>query len=198
MTEKDKYIHSSLLSDIDVVNKVLQGDSEAFRIIVERYKNYLYRTALAFLGNPEEAEDSVQEIFIKVYRYLGTFKLGTKFKPWIYTITINHLKKLYRRKKKTLQFTSAEPQFLESLPDNSRETNPSDVFEKKETETEILNAVYSLKEDLREAVILYYINEMSVDETAQILKLSKENIKSRLFRARKIIKKILTKNKTKS
>ncbi|MCD6122067.1 MAG: helix-turn-helix domain-containing protein, partial [Spirochaetales bacterium] len=74
VTAINRNIHSEVNSDIDIVNKVLQGDREAFRGIVERYQSYLYRTALAFLGSPEDAEDSLQEIFIKVYRYLGTFK----------------------------------------------------------------------------------------------------------------------------
>lgn len=196
MAGKDKHIHSDLSSDIDIVNKVLQGDREAFRIIVDRYQSYLYRTALAFLGSPEEAEDSLQEIFIKVYRYLGTFKLGNKFKPWIYTITINHLKKLYRKRKNILPITPVESEYLESLPDNSKGANPPAVFEKREIERAVINAVNSLKEGLREVVVLYYINEMSVEEVAQTLKLGRENVKSRLFRARKILKKILEKDKT--
>ena len=193
---KDRDIHSGINSDIDIVNRVLQGDREAFRTIVERYQSYLYRTALAFLGSPEDAEDSLQEIFIKVYRYLGTFKLGNKFKPWIYTIAINHLRKQYRKRKNIIQFTAVESEFLESLPDKSKGTDPSAVFEKREAEASVIHAVSSLKDDLREVVILYYINEMSVEEVAGALKLSKENIKSRLFRARKILKKILEKDKT--
>ncbi|MCD6120907.1 MAG: sigma-70 family RNA polymerase sigma factor, partial [Spirochaetales bacterium] len=164
--------------------------------IVERYQSYLYRTALAFLGSPEDAEDSLQEIFIKVYRYLGTFKLGNRFRPWIYTIAINHLRKQYKKKKNIIQFTPAEPEFLESLPDNSAGTNPLSVFEKKEVRAEVNKAISNLKGDLKEVVILYYINEMSVEEVAQTLKLGKENVKSRLFRARKILKNILKKDKT--
>ena len=196
VTAINRNIHSEVNSDIDIVNKVLQGDREAFRGIVERYQSYLYRTALAFLGSPEDAEDSLQEIFIKVYRYLGTFKLGNRFRPWIYTIAINHLRKQYKKKKNIIQFTPAEPEFLESLPDNSAGTNPLSVFEKKEVRAEVNKAISNLKGDLKEVVILYYINEMSVEEVAQTLKLGKENVKSRLFRARKILKNILKKDKT--
>jgi len=196
VTAINRDIHSEVNSDIDIVNKVLQGDREAFRGIVERYQSYLYRTALAFLGSPEDAEDSLQEIFIKVYRYLGTFKLGNRFRPWIYTIAINHLRKQYKKKKNIIQFTPAEPEFLESLPDNSAGTNPLSVFEKKEVRAEVNKAISNLKGDLKEVVILYYINEMSVEEVAQTLKLGKENVKSRLFRARKILKNILKKDKT--
>ena len=196
VTAKNRDIHSGENSDIDIVDKVLQGDREAFRVIVERYQSYLYRTAFAFLGSPEDAEDSLQEIFIKVYRYLGTFKLGNRFRPWIYTIALNHLRKQYKKKKNIIQFTPAEPEFLESLPDNSAGTNPLSVFEKKEIRAEVNKAVNNLKGDLKEVVILYYINEMSVEEVAQTLKLGKENVKSRLFRARKILKNILKKDKT--
>ncbi len=183
-------------SDLEIVNKTLQGDTSAFKTIIERYQDYLYRTALAFLGNPEEAEDALQEIFINVYRYLGTFRLGMEFRPWIYTTALNHLKKIYRKKKKNLKFSARDNEMLESLPDNSRGSDPQIMAEKKETEAAVLRAVHLLQDDLRVVVTLYYLNEMSTREISEILNLGIENIKSRLYRARKILKKILGKNKT--
>ncbi len=195
MKEKSKQAFNNI-SDIDIIGRVLQGEREAYSMIVERYQSYLYRTAFAFLGSREEAEDALQEIFIKAYRYLNTFKLGMNFKTWLYTIAINHLRRLHKKNSRIIQFQTAESEFLESLPDEKESSDPAIKLLKNQTETDVVNAVNTLKKGLKEVVILYYFDEMSIEEISEILGLGKENIKSKLFRARKILRKIFEKNET--
>ena len=195
MKEKSKQAFSNI-SDIDIIGRVLQGDRGAYSMIVERYQSYLYRAAFAFLGSREEAEDALQEIFIKAYRYLNTFKLGMNFKTWLYTIAINHLRRLHKKNSRIIQFQTAESEFLEGLPDQKESSDPAIKLLKNQTETDVVNAVNTLKKGLKEVVILYYFDEMSIEEISEILGLGKENIKSKLFRARKILRKIFEKNET--
>ncbi len=191
---------------IGAVSETLKGNKESFREIIRAYERPLYKLALSFLKNPEEAEDALQEIFIKVYESLGSFKLGYDFSPWIYTVAMNELRQIYRGKKKIknianfTQTNSSEKQEtpLESLSADNQPgyINPEENLEKTEERRQVLRAIESLKENLKEVVILYYLNDMSIEEISAILNIGKENVKSRLHRARKKLKKILEGNAT--
>ncbi|WP_304224507.1 RNA polymerase sigma factor [Gracilinema caldarium] len=165
------------------VQHVLAGDKNAFREIVEVYKDMLYRYCLARTGNEERAGDLVQEIFIRTYRALPSFKLGKQFSPWIFTIASNVLRSSWRRLKREQNI--AEKLFY---PDDPEQNNPEKDALQAETSAELLQALRNLPHELYEVLYLYYFEGLSVSEIAKTLSLGEENVKSRLFRGRKKIR----------
>lgn len=166
--------------DIIDIHEVLRGNTEAFTGIVRRYQKPMMRLALSYLKINEAAEDAVQEIFVKAYRSLPSFSLGKKFKPWLYAIAVNHLKSSYRNRMRRIIIREKEA--LLSPPDYK---DPQETILSRETRKEMLLAVHRLPPDLKDATLLYYMENLSVSETAEILGIGAENVKSRLFRARK-------------
>jgi RNA polymerase sigma-70 factor (ECF subfamily) len=177
--------------DLEIVSSVLQGNSGDFRKIVEKYQNTMYRLARSYLSNHEEAEDATQEVFLRAYKSLNRFNLEKRFLNWLYTIAINHLKSRYSR---ILRFQDKQERFQQE-PRPAQDT-PETETEQSETKQEIRHMVGSLPNNLKETVILYYYEEMSVNQIAEVLEISRENVKSRLFRARKKIRENLEKDAT--
>lgn len=169
---------------IDAITQVLRGDSSAYRLIVHDFQEEIYRIALTFLRDPEEAEDATQEIFLRVYKSLHKFRLDRQFQPWLFTIASNYLKNSYRNKKKKKAKEQKLPDFPLASPRKERDT-----WEEKEEIELVRKAISDLPGTLKEAVILYYLEDMDVKSIAKELDLTEENIKSRLHRARKKLKK---------
>lgn len=162
------------------LQRVLSGDKDAFRVVVDTYKDPLYRYCLARTGDEDKAGDLVQETFIRAYRSLPTFKLGKKFGPWIFTVASNVLRTAWSRK--TKEQDRAIHLFY---PDDPDQNNPEHEVIQAETRSELLRALQGLSHELYEVLYLYYFEGLSVSEIAEVLSLGEENIKSRLFRGRK-------------
>lgn len=179
------------LADLQNINEILRGDSDAFRGIVERYHNYLFRLAVTYLGQTEEAEDAVQEIFLRAFNALGSFQLGRRFKPWLLSIAINYLKTAHGKLRRNRERNAREYQ----LSDAANES-PEDQLMEKQARDAVRNAVIQLPKRLQSAVVLYYLESMSIAEISETLEISGENIKSRLHRARKRLRDTLEKDAT--
>lgn len=171
--------------DIVLIQRILSGDSEAFRPLAERYSGPLLGFCLGRLGNEEEARDMVQEVLFRAYRSLGTFKLGFSFKTWLFTIAVNKVKVRWAKR-------SSEQALMEGIRAEASVMNPegkgrdaeSEAMERLDAER-VRKAISGLGGANRRAAELYYLAELSVEETASVLKLGTEAVKSRLFRARK-------------
>jgi RNA polymerase sigma-70 factor (ECF subfamily) len=178
--------------DADAILDVLGGDSHAFRGIVERYHGPIYSLSISYLRNRGDAEDATQEIFLRAFRALGSFSVDRRFLPWLYSIAINYLK-TYRKRPVVVRDTatvSADTIGLDQQPDR-HQIAPEEEFAQAQQRGAVRNAVARLPGKIRDVVLLYYFQELSIDETAEALHLSTENVKSRLFRARKKLKKLL-------
>jgi RNA polymerase sigma-70 factor (ECF subfamily) len=177
--------------DLEIVSSVLQGNTAYFKKLVEKYQNTIYRLSRSYLGNIEEAEDATQEIFLRAFKSLSRFRLEKRFLTWLYTIAVNQLKTRYAR---LLRFNTRKRE-LDHEP-VSLGNSPELITEQREVKREINRAVAGLPQTLKEIVLLYYFEEMNVTEIAEILDISQENVKSRLFRARKKLRMILEKSAT--
>jgi RNA polymerase sigma factor (sigma-70 family) len=182
-------------SDIYFINLVLTGKKDAFSHIVERHKDHAFNLALRICGNREDAEEIAQDSFIKAYRSLAGFKNKSTFSTWLYRIVYNSAISFVRSKRKG-------PLSIEDFPADISDFRVSSVTE-DEAETEykrsVLNfAMQKISEEDRGLVVLYYYDEMSIDEMSEISGISKSNLKVRLFRARhkmlEVIEKIEKKN----
>ena len=177
--------------DLLLVSRVVRGDTDAFGGLVRRYRGAIVSFAAASLGSRDDAEDAAQEIFIRAFRSLGAFDLSRRFKPWLYAVAVNTLKdaryRRVRRARETDAAARAEPPVYRS---------PHEEAERSEIIERIRKAVRSLPGKPREAALLYYIEGLDVSETAEALGIGEENVKSRLHRARKILRGFLDEDAT--
>ncbi len=173
--------------DLAAVGEVLRGNSDAFRLIVERYKKLLYRLSYSFLGNHEDAEESTQDILMRAFRYLPRFSLDKRFLPWLYGIAVNQLRTAYARNRRRESKRLA----WESAPDEALPPDPQELLETAQSRRGIRVAVASLPRTLREPMILHYFEELSVSAIAEALGIGEVNVKSRLLRGRRQLRRML-------
>lgn len=177
--------------DLAAVSEVLRGNAEAYRFIIRRYRADMLRLSVFYLRTIEDAEDAVQDIFLKAYRSLHGFRLERRFRPWLYAVAVSCLKTRYRRLKNARE--ARENCLQETVPELAPAYRiPEEEFERNETITAVRGALTALPPKLREPAVLYYMEGLDVDQTAEALGLGRENVKSRLHRARKKLKEILT------
>lgn len=178
--------------ELAAVGEVLRGNTEAFRLIVDRYKGLIVRLSLSFLGNREEAEEAAQEIFLRAFRSLHRFSLDRKLLPWLYSIAVNHLRSAYGRMRRREDRVAAVEVELAA----GGESDPQRVVLDDMERGALRQAVDSLPPALREVIVLYYYEEMRVEGISAILNIGEENVKSRLFRGRQKLRETLMRNAT--
>jgi RNA polymerase sigma-70 factor (ECF subfamily) len=171
--------------DLLAVQRTLSGDNRAFHGIVERHTPVVYTLALRMLNNPEEAEEAVQEIFFKAYRYLGRFQVHRRLHPWLYTVAINHLRSLLRKRRRRGRVAAVERDVYAVA-----DTSPAGVLDPEAAATladgERLAgaALGKLRREYREVFVLRQIQGLSVQEVAEILGMPEGTVKTNLHRAR--------------
>jgi RNA polymerase sigma-70 factor (ECF subfamily) len=180
--------------DIYYIKQVLAGKNNAFSYIVDRHKNKAFNLAFRICGNHEEAEELAQDSFLKAYRALNSFKMKSSFATWFYRIVYNTSISHVRLKKKGVLS-------LEDFPADATDfigTNTSEEEAEKEYRDSLVNfALQKITEEERGLICLYYYEEMSTDEIADITGISKSNIKVKLFRARQKMQEIIEKTEKK-
>jgi len=182
--------------DKELIRSFNAGSKRAFDSLVLKYKDRVFNLCCRFLGDLEEADDSAQETFIKVYRSLKKFRFESTFSTWLYRIAVNTCKnKLsslkYRRNRKMVR--------LDNGREGERRTNtlidesgsPEKYLEKKEREILIQQAIDSLPEDFKSVVVLRDVEGLSYEMTARITGYNIGTVKSKLSRARERLRKKL-------
>ncbi|MEN0005503.1 MAG: sigma-70 family RNA polymerase sigma factor [Bacteroidota bacterium] len=160
------------------------GDQGAFRQLVLAHEARVRSTAFGMLGDESTAEDIAQEVFIKLYQNLNTFRGDSKLSSYLIRMTINHsLNELKRRKRKS-RWLSWDAEQVPQLEDHAAHPDRSD------TKSMVQQALKLLPTDFRTVVVLRLIEGYSVKETAQVLKLPEGTVASRLARAQKKLKTI--------
>lgn len=177
------------LTDEDIIRMVLQGDTKAYAILVGRYSSYVYTLAAKLLGNSADAEEAAQDVFVKAHRALATYNGTARFSTWLYTITRNVC--VSRTRGDTLAIVHKEEQQLINL--GGHNNNIDKHQEQLARKTVIANALKKLPAEEAQIIILFYINEQTLEEICAILDISNSNAKVRLYRARKHLKEILDK-----
>ncbi len=181
-------VQMTIKNDQYYITKVLEGDTSAFSVLVDRYKDLIYTLALRMIKNREEAEEVSQDTFIKVYKSLAKFKGDSKFSTWVYKVTYNtcldRLKKLKRTQNTVAinAFTEHEVKTLDSA---------LEALEIKERKQAIQECIGLLPSDDSFLLTLYYFEEQSLDEIAKVVSLKPNNVKIKLYRSRKKLASIL-------
>jgi len=174
--------------EAEVLSLAREGDVKAFSDLVRRYEGKIFRLAQHITGNREDAEDVLQETFLKAYEHLDQFQGNSKFYTWIVRIAVNQaLMKL--RKRKTDKTVSMDETIDTGEDTVAREIaawdeNPEQRYSREELNQILESAVESLAPPYRTVFVLRDIDELSTEETAEALHLSIPAVKSRLLRAR--------------
>jgi RNA polymerase sigma-70 factor (ECF subfamily) len=168
-------------SDSYYIEKVLAGDRNAYANLVDRYKSMVYTIALKILRNNEEAEETAQDAFIKAFQSLSKFKQESKFSTWLYRIVYNAA--ISKTRKRVMQKVELNTQIIDNYSSDEIENNI--LLLDEADKSKLINKLLSTLSPEENAIItLYYYDEHSTDEIAEIMGLSQSNVKVRLFRIR--------------
>ena len=172
-----------------LVKQVLTGDQDAFEVLVERYAGRLFNVCFNLLGNRQDAEDCVQEAFIKAYRAMPDYNFMSAFYTWMYRIAVNTCLDFRRKNKKGMTVSLDEGletddgHLFQQIPDQS--PLPDELLERSEMTDFVREEIAKLPDYLREIIVLRDLEGLSYLELSRLLKLSEGTVKSRLSRARK-------------
>lgn len=177
--------------DAPAVARCRAGDTDAFRILVERYQGMVAGVATRAARHPEDAEDISQEVFVRAWKALRTFRGDAKFSTWLYRIALNtamrHAGKVSGERNRRVEPGPDEPDPLARIPADP-EQGPEAVAWRRMSQAALRDAVHALPEKHRMVIILHYFEEKTSEEIAEIMGLSVGTIWSRIHYAVKKLK----------
>lgn len=193
--EQKKY-DDSLPEDTVLAFKASDGDESAFEVLVRKYERLVSTCVYSVVGNnPEDVMDVSQEVFLKVYRSLSTFKGDSEFSTWLYRVAKNCALDYIRKRKpaSTSLDSSGEEGEGFDVPDTSQSANPEKSVLQAEKGEVLRRCIDKLSDEHREIIILRHVNDYSYEQISKHLGLEVGTVKSRISRAREALKKILLK-----
>jgi RNA polymerase sigma-70 factor (ECF subfamily) len=170
------------------VDACQQGNREFFTSIIQDYQSALYHFCYHFLGSRQDSEDASVDIFIKVYRSLGSFNPRYKFSTWLYKIAYNHLVEISRRKKRENRYFESE--MVHGAEVVVQET-PDSVFFKNADQEDVKNGLQSISPNSRTALMLRYYHQLSYREICQVMDIPLNTVASLIFRGKSELRKKL-------
>ena len=180
------------VTDEEVITRVLAGDSAIFEIVIRRYNQRLYRVARAILRNDGEAEDVMQDAYVRAYEHLDQFAGKAKFSTWLTRIAVHEALARHRRGERYQELASPSERDGDTMDRFASLTpNPEQQASNSELRRLLEEAVERLPESYRIAFMLRDVEEMSTAEAAEALEITEENLKIRLHRARALLRKSL-------
>ncbi|HEX5483856.1 MAG TPA: sigma-70 family RNA polymerase sigma factor [Terriglobia bacterium] len=188
---------SLVKTESELVAGAKAGNQEAFESLVGLYERKIYRLALRLTGNAEDAEDVLQETFLKAYEHLPDFRQDSRFYTWLVRIAVNEglMKLRKRRSDRSEPLEDAVDEDGQVMPREFRDwkPNPEQQVGQEEMEAILLRAAEALPPSLRAVFFLRDVEELSTEETAEMLNLTAGAVKARLFRARLQLREELSK-----
>ena len=163
-------------SEQELIEQLRSGNIEAYTPLIEKYKGKIYGLMYRMVDHPQDAQDLAQEVFIKAYRNLNSFKDHTRFSAWLFRIASNHCLDELRRRKRAPQMTSDEERMIESR-------TPETIYLEKERITVLQEQIMALDEDYRMVLLLRYVEGFSYKEIGDVLSIPVTTVQMRLHRA---------------
>lgn len=188
------------IEDAELIKSFNSGYEPAFDELVMRYGTQMFKVAYGFLRSHEDAEEVVQDTFVKVYKNLKTFRGDSSFSTWLHRILINLARNKYQWNKRRGEQQKISISEKRQNPDGSDagdidfadvSNSPQKIKEKAEEEERIMSAIATLPETLRESLVLRHLEDMRYEAIAKLTGANIGTVKSRLSRAREALTKIL-------
>jgi RNA polymerase sigma-70 factor (ECF subfamily) len=186
----------SALEDADLVRMALQRQEGAFRIIMQRHNRRLYRCVRSIVRDDSEAEDIVQEAYVNAFSNFATFRGDASLVTWLTRIALNEALARVRRRRPTLEWAALDTDKCDEaqiipFPLMAMNTDPERTAAQREIRRLIERAIDDLPEPFRVVFVMREIEDMSIEETADFLGLRQATVKTRLHRARRLLRKAL-------
>ena len=192
----DSYLEYNSVETSDLIVCCQAGKHDAFDELVSRYQRYVFNLVYQHLGDNSDIEDVAQEVFLRIYKFIRKYRGNASLESWIYKIVLNYCR-TYARRRSTLSrfFITTGParrdeersyEILDTLPDLSYD--PAKTIEQRRIVQDILNAVHALPVIYRDILIMREVNELSYEEVSEILGISIGTVKSRISRARDLVR----------
>ncbi len=185
---------AAALSDEEVVERVLAGDTALYEVVMRRYNTRLYRVARAILRNDGEAEDVMQDAYVKAFQHLGQFAGRAKFSTWLTRIAVHEALARVHKARRFEEWDDMNENQQNEIGAAPLKSNPESETASVEMSKILEQAIESLPETYRAVVMMRDVEDMSTAETAECLSLSEENVKIRLHRAHEMLRKELYAN----
>lgn len=171
-------------NELYYITRILDGEAEYFSVLLERYSRPLYSLIVQIVGCPEDAEEILQDVFLKAFRSLNSYKRESKFSTWLYRIAYNTAISSTRKKKQ--EFLYIEESAINNVPDERAD----EVITPEDDEEQIMRlsgAIDKLSGEEKALITLFYYEGKSMEEVGEVLRISVTNVKVRLHRTRKKI-----------
>jgi RNA polymerase sigma-70 factor (ECF subfamily) len=171
------------IRDRELILKLQQGSLECLGLLYDRHQDLVYRTARAISGDSEAAGDILQEVFLRLHRFSHRVDPSRPLEPWLYRVTVNQACTWVKRRRWTWP--------IEELADwlsGDRSQIPPQVIERRESWDSVERAIWALPLAQRTVIVLYYINDLSLQEIADILSVPTGTVKSRLHYGRRAMR----------
>ena len=195
-TQGQRHTQDPETSDSVLVQQALAGNQEAFEALVSRYKKSLFALIYHYVGEYHEAHDVMQQVWLQLYLSLPTLRPHLHIKPWLFTVARNRSLDLLRRKR-LLSFSEVETgneedkaASLIATPDTS--PTPEEFAERHDLQQDIQRAIQALPHKYRSVVLLYYGDQLNFSEIGRALNVPDSTVKSRFFRAKPLLRAVLT------
>lgn len=183
--------YSPELSDDAVISRVIGGEKDAYRILVDRYGARMLGFCRGRLGSEDEAADAAQDVFIRAYSSLPRFRRGESFSAWLFAIAANQVRTRFRMFGSMRRRLEAVARGTDAARDTRPEDDPAVTVLAEADAAALRDSVAALPRETRGAVELYYFAGLPVAECARALGIGEEAVKSRLFRARRQLRRAL-------
>ncbi|MCB0715043.1 MAG: RNA polymerase sigma factor [Chitinophagaceae bacterium] len=186
-----------MLTEEALIQGLKEGDENAFRYLVDNYQDKIFNTALGIVQNAEDAEDVAQDVFIKVYKSIHSFKGDSKLATWMYRIATTRSLDLLRSRKSKKRFGLMQRLFgdgneqLFEIPDFH---HPGIALDQKENAAKLFKAIAQLPENQKTAFTLHKLEDLSYQEVSDAMETSVSAVESLLHRAKQNLRKILEKD----
>jgi len=182
-------MNQSSLSDKRLVEAVRNGRTEMFGRLVERHQDRIYNSVYYMVSNREDAEDLAQEVFLKAYDSIHSFRQEAKFGTWLFGIMLNTVRSYWRKKaRRSGKLRLDHGEDGETIDLEAEVDGPVESSVRAERVQQVREAIDKLKDDLREVIVLRDIDGMTYEEISEALDVPMGTVKSRLYRARNSLK----------
>jgi RNA polymerase sigma-70 factor (ECF subfamily) len=185
--------------DAAMVAAVLDGDPEAYRVLVERYERRIYHVVYGMVRSPEDAKDLAQDAFIKAFQNLHRFRLESKFYTWLCRIAMNvaidHLRKQKHRRHSEFDDSRGGSEGAQVVRLHSAKDDPAANVARSQLNKTIMDAVETLPDDQKQVLILRELEDMPYKEIAEVLGIPEGTVMSRLYYARRRLQEMLSEHR---